>query len=182
MLFLKNKILEEKMQKESENNVAIKRKYPDPVILVIVKDQYGKYNPVPCSWAMVASGEPFMFAFALAAKRYSLEAVRKTGEFVISFPSESMANAVAYYGSCSGDDTDKFKEEPIPTAKADLVDSLILKESVANFECVLDSEFVVGDHVIIFARVLKSWENEDDSLRRLFNLEAGSNLGGVRFC
>ena len=170
------------MQKRSENNVAIKRKYPDPVILVIVKDQYGKYNPVPCSWAMVASGEPFMFAFALAADRYSLEAVRKTGEFVISFPSESMADAVDYYGSCSGENTDKFKEEPIPTTKAESVDSLILKESVANFECVFDSEYVTGDHVIIFARVLKSWENEDYSLKRLFNLGAGRKLGGVSVC
>ena len=168
------------MQKKSENNVAIKRKYPEPVILVIVKDKHGKYNPVPCSWAMVASGEPLMFAFALANKRYSLEAVRKTGEFVVSFPSESMADAVAYYGSCSGDNTDKFKEKPIATEKAESIDSLILTDSAANFECVLESEHAAGDHIIIFARVLKSWENNDGSVKRLFNTGSVPKLAGIR--
>ena len=170
------------MQKKSENNVAIKRKYPEPVILVIVKDKHGKYNPVPCSWAMVASGEPLMFAFALANERYSLDAVRKAGEFVISFPSESMADAVAYYGSCSGEDIDKFKEKPVHgwTEKAESIDSLILKDSVANFECILESEHTAGDHIIIFARVLKSWENNDSSIKRLFNVGSGRKLSGIK--
>ena len=167
------------MQKKSENNVAIKRKYPEPVILLIVKDKHGKYNPVPCSWAMVVSGEPLMFAFALAAKRYSLEAIRRAGEFVISFPSEAMADEVAYYGSCSGDNTDKFKEKPVPTEKAESIDCLILKDSVANFECVLDCEYAAGDHIIITARVLKAWENKESDLKRLFNVGSGRKLSGV---
>ena len=166
------------MQKRSENSAAIKRKYPEPIILVIVKDKHGKYNPVPCSWAMVASGEPLMFAFALSGKRYSLEAIRRAGEFVISFPSESMQDEVAYYGSCSGDNTDKFKEKPLLTEKAESIDSLILTDSVANFECVLECEHSAGDHIIIFARVLKSWENQDASLKRLFNVGSGRKLSG----
>ncbi len=167
------------MQNKSENSAAIKRKYPEPVILIIVKDKHGKYNPVPCSWAMAASGDPLMFAFALSSKRYSLEAIRRTGEFVISFPSELMTEEILYYGTHSGDNTDKFKEKPLETEKAESVDSLILKDSVANFECVLDSEHITGDHIIITARVLKSWQNKDSSLKRLFNAGSGFKLSGV---
>ena len=46
--------MEDNLQIESTNSEAVKRKYPEPVVLIIVKDKKGKYNPVPCSWAMVA--------------------------------------------------------------------------------------------------------------------------------
>ena len=162
------------MQKQSTNEAAVKRKYPEPVILIIVKDRKGKYNPLPCSYVMTASKNPLMFAFSLSLKRYSLEAVRRKGEFVISFPSPLMKDEVLYYGSVSGRDTDKFSVKPLAFRKAEMVDSLLLEDSAANFECSLESEHIAGDHIIITARVLKAWENSDESIKRLFNLLSAS--------
>jgi len=167
------------MQKVSDTASAVKRKYPEPVILIIVKDRKGKYNPTPCSWAMTASKDPLMFAFSLSHKRYSLEAIRRKGEFVISFPSTLMAEEVLFYGTKTGRDTDKFSLKPLKTAKAELVDSLILENSAANFECLLESEYVAGDHIIVTAKVIKAWENGDESIKRLFNLAPGYKLSGV---
>ena len=167
------------MQIESTNSEAVKRKYPEPVVLIIVKDKKGKYNPVPCSWAMVASRDPLMFAVSLSLKRYSLEAIRRKWEFTISFHSDLMAEEVLYYGKCSGRDTDKFTARPLPTRKTEVIDSLVLENSAANFECLLESEHIAGDHVIVTARVVKAWENEDSSVRRLFNTAPGYVLSGV---
>ncbi|MDX9800843.1 MAG: flavin reductase family protein [Spirochaetia bacterium] len=167
------------MQKESGNTSAVKRKYPEPVILIIVKDRKGKYNLTPCSWTMTASRDPLLFAFSLSQKRYSLEAIRRKGEFVISFPSSLMADEVLFYGTTTGRDTDKLSLKPLKTRKAETVDSLILEESAANFECILESEYIAGDHIIVTARVLKAWQNEDESIKRLFNLAPGYKLSGV---
>lgn len=167
------------MQKECVFETAAKRKYPEPVILVIVRDRKGKYNPMPCSWAMQSSRDPLMFTFSLSHKRYSLEAIRRKGEFVISFPSVYMAEEVLFYGTNSGRDTDKFTVKPLETRKAGIVDSVIIEKSVANFECTLESEHIAGDHILITAKVVKAWENDDESLRRLYNTGSGYVLAGV---
>lgn len=168
------------MQINSKNSEAIKRKYPESVILIIVKDEKGKYNPTPCSWATTVSRDPLMFAVSIAAKRYSLEAIRQKGEFVIAFPSELMGEEILFYGTNSGMDIDKFFEKSLATKKAETVDSLLLEEGVANFECIFESEHPAGDHIIVIGRVLKAWENNDSSVKRLFNTASGYKLSGVR--
>ena len=168
------------MQVQAENSEAIKRKYPEPVILITVKDIKGKYNITPCSWAMTASRDPLMFAFSLAVKRFTLESIRKKGEFVVAYPSTVMADEVLYYGTNSGRDVDKLSDRPLEYKAAETVDSIILDKCTANFECVLDSEHIAGDHVIVTAKVVKSWVNSDKSLSRLFNVASGFKLQGVQ--
>lgn len=167
------------MQMQAENKEAIKRKYPEAVVLVIVKDSKGKYNITPFSWAMTASRDPLMFAVSFALNRFTLEAVRKKGEFVIAFPSSLMAEEVLYYGTHSGRDVDKLADRPLDYKKAETVDSILIDKCAANFECILESEHIAGDHAIITARVLKSWVNDDKSLTRLFNTASGYKLQGI---
>ncbi len=166
------------MQKLVNFKEANKRKYPEPVVLLIAKDNE-KYNPVPIGWYMFTSSEPAMISLSLANTRYSLKLIQKQKEFVISFPLENMQETFLYYGKNSGEKIDKFKERPLAVSPASKIDGVILKDAVLNFECKLESHLQTGDHVICVGKIVACHTNEDESLKRLYSIGSGHILGGV---
>ena len=134
------------MQKQVEYSDAVKTKYPEQVVIAIAKDRNGKANPVTLGWTMIVSGTPPMMAIAVAKTHYSVEAITHSRTFTIAFPSSEMADAALFFGSKSGRDIDKFAEFDAQhgqghckTEPAKAIDSLLLADAVANFECTLES-------------------------------------------
>ena len=76
--------------KEVTFGEAMKRKYPEWVVLVVTVDAQGKVDIMPAGWAMIASGKPPMFAVAVGHTRYTHELIAQAKEFVIAFPSPGM--------------------------------------------------------------------------------------------
>ena len=166
------------MQKQTDYPQAVKTKYPEQIVIAIAKDKNGKPNPVTLGWTMIASGSPPMMAIAVAAKHYSTEAIRHSRCFTIAFPSSDMAEDALFFGSRSGRDTDKFAESDCKTEPAKQIDSVLLSDAVANFECILDSETIAGDHVIFIGKVLASHINAEPK-KRLYTVGPGHKLGSV---
>jgi flavin reductase (DIM6/NTAB) family NADH-FMN oxidoreductase RutF len=128
---------------------------------------------------MTTSHIPPMLAISVGLTRYSREVIQQAGEFVISFPSGAMAEQTLFFGSYSGRDTDKFAECRVNLQPAAKIDSVILTDAVANFECRLVSEHQTGDHMIFVGKVLASYMNKDENLKRLYALASGHVLGGL---
>jgi len=126
------------MQKQVEYSDAIKTKYPEQLVIAIAKDRHGKANPVTLGWTMIASGNPPMMAIAVAKKHYSIEAITHSECFTVAFPSAEMTDAAMFFGSRSGREVDKFAEFECETEPAKEIDSLLLLDAVANFECTLE--------------------------------------------
>ncbi|HUW18272.1 MAG TPA: flavin reductase family protein [Sedimentisphaerales bacterium] len=173
------------MQKQVEYARAIKTKYPEQVVIAIAKDKTGKANPITLGWTMIASGEPPMMAIAVASTHYSIEPIRHSKCFTVAYPSAEMARAALFFGSRSGRDTDKFAEFDAQhgqvhckTEPAKTIDSVLLAEAVANFECTLESETVAGDHIIFVGRVVCSHVNTEPK-KRLYTVAPGHKLGSV---
>jgi len=164
------------MQTQVEYEQAIKTKYPEQVVIAIARDKNGKPNPVTLGWTMIASHRPPMMAIAVAAKHYSIETIRHSKCFTIAFPSSEMADAALFFGSRSGRDTDKLAEFQCKTEPAATIDSILLTDAVANFECTLQSETVAGDHIIFLGKVLAAHMNTKPS-KRLYTLGPGHKLG-----
>ena len=59
------------------------------------------------------------------------------------------------------------------------IDSVILNNAVANFECVLEGQLVSGDHVIFVGRAVASHVNTEPK-GRLYTVSTGWKMGGVR--
>lgn len=167
------------MQVETPYARAVTRKYPEQVVIAIAKDAGGKHNPITLGWTMITSGNPPMMAFAVGLTRYSVEAIRHAKEFVISFPSAAMAEDTLFFGTKSGRDTDKLAVRGTKTQPAAKTDSVLLSDAVANFECVLESEFQTGDHIVFVGRIIAAHENEDKTIRRLYTVGSGHKMGGV---
>ncbi len=166
------------MQKQTDYEQAIKTKYPEQVVIAIAKDKNGRANPVTLGWTMIVSGTPPMMAIAVAGRHYSIETIRHSKCFTIAFPSSEMADAALFFGSKSGRDIDKFAEFDCKTEPAKAIDSVLLSEAVANFECTLESETVAGDHIIFVGKIVASHINTEPK-KRLYTVGPGHKLGPV---
>jgi flavin reductase (DIM6/NTAB) family NADH-FMN oxidoreductase RutF len=127
---------------------------------------------------MFDSGKPLMMAIGVAAKHYSVEAIRHSQSFVISFPSADQADAALFFGSRSGRDHDKFAEFDCETGPAKEIDSVLLTDAVANFECILESETIAGDHIIFVGKVIAAHKNPE-SKKRLYTVGPGHKMGSA---
>ena len=127
---------------------------------------------------MIASYEPPMMAIAVAKAHYSIKTIRHSKCFTIAFPSSQMANAALFFGSRSGRDTDKFAQFPCKTLPAKKINSVLLADAVANFECTLESQIPAGDHIIFIGKVVASHINTNRK-KRLYSLGTGHKLGAV---
>jgi flavin reductase (DIM6/NTAB) family NADH-FMN oxidoreductase RutF len=166
------------MQKQVEYTDAIKTKYPEQVVIAIAKDRNGKANPITLGWTMIVSGEPPMMAIAVAKTHYSVEAIEHSRCFTIAFPSSEMADAALFFGSKSGRDADKFAEFECETAPAQEIDSVLLADAVANFECNLESQMLTGDHFVYVGEVVACHTNTEPK-KRLYTVGPGHKLGSV---
>lgn len=164
------------MQKLVKYEQAIKTKYPEQVVIAIAKDKKGKANPVTLGWTMIASGGPPMMAIAVAKTHYSIKTIRHSKCFTIAFPSADMADAALFFGSKSGRDTDKFADFDCRTVPAKKVDSVLLADAVANFECSLEWQKPAGDHIIFVGKVVASHINTKPK-SRLYTVGPGHKMG-----
>jgi len=166
------------MQKQTEYKQAIQTKYPEQVVIAIAKDKAGKANPVTLGWTMIVSGNPPMMAIAVAITHYSIETIRHSKCFTIAFPSSDMAEMALFFGSKSGYDIDKFAEFDCKTEPAKAIDSVLLSDAVANFECKLESQTPAGDHIIFVGKVVASHINSEPK-KRLYTVTGGHKLGSA---
>jgi flavin reductase (DIM6/NTAB) family NADH-FMN oxidoreductase RutF len=164
------------MQKQVEYAEAVKTKYPEQIVIAIARDKSGKANPITLGWTMFASGNPPMLAIAVAAGHYSIKALEHSKCFTIAYPSAEMAQATLFFGSHSGRDTDKLMETGCRTEPAKQIDSVLLSDAVANFECVEESRVQAGDHIIYIGRVVAAHVNAEPK-KRLYTVAPGHKLG-----
>lgn len=168
------------MQVQVNFNEAKNRKYPEQVAIVIARDGAGKYNPITLCWIMYTSFKPPMLAVSVGKTRYSLDVIRRAGEFVVSYPSTAMAETALYFGTASGDQEDKLAVSGVKTEPAGRIDGVLLSEAVANFECRLVSEHGSGDHVIFVGEVVAAHVNADRNLARLYVIGPNHQMGSAR--
>jgi len=166
------------MQTSTTYEEAVARRYPEQVAIAIARDPQGKHNPITIGWTMLVSHEPPMMAIAVGKTRYSAEALRQARQFVLSFPSAGMAADARFHGTHSGRDMDKLAACGTKTEPATRIDSVLLTDAVANFECELEAELEAGDHIIFVGRVVASHMNTDPAARRLYSL-GHEQLGGL---
>lgn len=168
------------MQKKTNIKKALKRKYPEQIVLVTTRKPNGGANVMAAGWAAIASGEPLMFMLGIDDGAYTYELIRKTKEFVVAFPNEKMAAEVIFAGTRHGRNCDKLSESALRVEKAGRVKAPLLADAVANFECKLVCIYKPGDCPLIIGRVIAAHENVQAGLKRLYTVAPGYRLAGVR--
>lgn len=168
------------MQKRTDPSSAMRRKYPEPVVLVTTRSQEGKPNVMAVGWMAMASSDPMMFVLGIDDGAYTYELIRRTKEFVVAFPHDGMAREVLHVGSCHGRDQDKFRDTGLAVQKGDVVKAPLIADAVANFECRLVTILKPGDCPLVVGKIVAAHENVSRSRKRLYTIGPKHALGKVR--
>lgn len=166
------------MQKRVSYTEAKITKYPEPVVIAIAKDREGKPNPISLGWAMTVSHDPPMIAIAVGKTRYSAETIPHSECFTIAYPPSDMADITLLFGTESGRDIDKLSQSGCKTEPAEMIDSVLLSDAVANFECELESYMPAGDHMIFVGKVVAAHINTELK-KRLYITGPDHQMGSV---
>jgi len=168
------------MQKRANISKALKRKYPEQVVLVTTRKPDGGANVMAVGWVAIASSAPSMFMLGIDDGAYTYELIKKTKEFVVAFPNEQMAREVLFVGTRHGRRCDKISESGLVIQSADKVKAPLIANAVANFECHLVAIHRPGDCPLIIGKVVAAHENVNAGVKRLYTVAAGYKMAGIR--
>lgn len=140
-------------------NKAFEAIKPESCIFVISVDENGRPSGMINAWHMKCSREPALFAVSLLKTGYTHKLIRQSKEFAVAMANKELEKEVLFFGTTHGNEVDKFKETGIETIKAKFIKSPLLKKATVNFECILDREIDVGDHIIFIGKILNSYIN-----------------------
>ena len=150
----------------------------------------GRRSICPLGWTMNTSISPPMMAISVAPGRFTHGLIDGSGEFVLAWPGEDLAEETLFCGTHSGRDVDKLAETGLAVLPADHVAAPLIEDCVANLECRVRGRLTTGDHTIFAGEVVGVWLSEspgpilctvDRSSGYRFLLEqAGYRFGVVR--
>lgn len=127
--------------------------YPLPVVMVTTTDKSGKDNVLTIAWTGTVCSNPAMVSISVRPERYSYQALKETGEFVINLTTADLAYATDYCGVKSGRDEDKFAVLGLTKLPAQNVKAPLIGESPVNIECIVENVIPLGSHDLFLAKV-----------------------------
>jgi flavin reductase (DIM6/NTAB) family NADH-FMN oxidoreductase RutF len=87
-----------------------------------------------------------------------------------------MESEALFFGTKTGRDVDKLDVTGCKTEPATKIDSVILSDATANFECELETEIPIGDHILFVGKVVASHMNAEPT-KRLYTIAKGGKMG-----
>lgn len=150
-----------------------------PGLLLVSADADGKPNAMTIGWGTVGIiwGKP-MFVVLVRPSRYTHGLMEQTQDFTVNVPSADLRKAVAFCGSKSGRDCDKFAENGLTAVPGRKVKSPIIDECVIHYECkvvhkndvlkdeladaIVSAAYPEGDfHTIYYGEILSVYASPD---------------------
>jgi flavin reductase (DIM6/NTAB) family NADH-FMN oxidoreductase RutF len=155
--------------REIKPEEALKRKYPESIVLVSCCGEEGRPNLIPLGWSMQTSFSPPMIAISVGKTRYSHKLIRKTKEFVLTFPGIDMEEEILFCGTHSGREIDKIKELKLKTLPAETVKPPLIEKAMVNMECRVTGSLDTGDHTIFAGQIIKAHVS-DKEIKKLYTV------------
>ena len=126
-----------------------------PVIpAVIVVKSGDALDALACAWYSALSFDPPLFAISIAPRRYSYQMLKKSGEFTANFMEFDSVGTIAALGRTSGREVDKFAAYRIKTLPSTEIETPVLKDAYAAYECRIVKRHRTGDHDLFIGQVL----------------------------
>jgi flavin reductase (DIM6/NTAB) family NADH-FMN oxidoreductase RutF len=129
--------------------------YPAPVVLVTSVDKNGQPNVATFAWAGTVSTQPPQVCISVRPHRYSYEAIKQSGEFVINLPSQDQLAAVDRCGEASrAEGVDKFALTGLTPVPAAQVRAPLIAQCPVNMECKVTQSVPIGSHVLFIGEIV----------------------------
>ncbi|MFH0880150.1 MAG: flavin reductase family protein [Lentisphaerota bacterium] len=168
------------MQKKTSLKSAMARKYPEAVVLVTTGDAKGRTNVMAVGWYAAVSLDPPMLMLVIDDEAFTYAMIRKTRQFIVAFPSVTMAKQVLFAGSHHGHRRDKIKECGLRTQPAAKVRAPLLTDAAANFECELVKVYRPGDCPLLVGKIIAAHENTKRAVKRVYVVGPDYKMRGIK--
>lgn len=149
---------------------AVKKRFPEPVALVISRDSSGKVNLCPFGFFALMAWEPKVWAIGSYEKHYTTKVINETEEFVLCLPAIEQVEDVLYAGSVHGWEVDKTKQlKNLKFKKSKFVKPPVIEDSIACFECKVIRKIKIADHFVFFGKIVAAHQSEKSWEEKLYN-------------
>lgn len=145
---LRTDIVEKFYQFYPKNTTLVGAKYKD------------KINFMAAAWNTALSFKPPMIGVSISPKRYSYKLIEKAGEFTCNFLPLEKLDILHKCGRSSGSDINKIEKVGIELEDPIKINSPVIKDAYASFECALVEMYRCGDHDLFVGEVLAIHYNE----------------------
>jgi flavin reductase (DIM6/NTAB) family NADH-FMN oxidoreductase RutF len=116
-------------------NIAMERMTKGGLLLVTA-DSNGKPNVMTIGWGTIGSvWAKKTFIILVRPSRYTYSLLEQVDDFSVNVPTKSMASAVAFCGSVSGRDGDKFNQAQLAPVPAEEISAPVIDQCPINFQC-----------------------------------------------
>lgn len=129
---------------------------PGPILLVTTYGCDGP-NVMTMGFHMMVRHDPPLIGCIIGPWDHSHDALRTTGECVLSVPGAEMARTIVDIGNCSGADMNKFAAFNLQTRPAHNVAAPLLTGCIANLECRLVDDTLSDRHNLHILEVVRLW-------------------------
>lgn len=142
---------------------------PVPPALVATGGSGFANNILTVAWTGIVCSDPPMLSIGVRPERFSIRALRETGEFTVNLPSVALAETADWCGVNSGRDHDKFAERGLTALPASRIGAPIIGECPLSLECRTKQTLELGAHHLFLAEILavqvsEEFMNPDGSL------------------
>jgi len=127
---------------------------PRCTVLISTVDSDGNSNAAPYSFVMPVSSDPPLVAFAATPQRHTLANVRETGEFVLNVVPHQLLNQLWVCARPLPKGVSELREAGLTERRSSVVKAPSIKECAGWIECVSETEYEAGDHVLVIGRVV----------------------------
>ena len=108
----------------------------------------GQRSICPLGWKMNTSISPWIMAISVAPARFTHDLIANSGEFVLAWPGEDLADATLFCGTKSGRNVDKFAEQLMSARQ------ITAKAIGVGTDIRLDSQEVAGGALAAYDRIV----------------------------
>jgi len=148
-------------------------------LLLVSVDKAGKPNTMAIGWGTIGViwGKP-IFIVLVRPSRYTHGLMEQADDFTVNVPPAKLSDIVAFCGSASGRNHDKFKEKGLVAVPGKKVKSPVIEQCVIHYECkvvhknnvlkdklassIISSYYPKGDfHTVYFGEIVAVYASSD---------------------
>lgn len=126
--------------------------------LVTTEGIFGN-NIMACEWTFHVSYNPALISICVNPRHATYQNLKNTKEFGLGIASTQQMAASSVAGRESGRHYDKIKilsELGFQFKQAKIIKTLMLMDTVVNFECIVLHEILLGDHTMFVGEVVEA--------------------------
>ena len=119
-----------------------------------------KDNIITLAMCHVFSFKPPYLGIGVGPRRFSHGLLKKSKDFAVNIPDESLLRQTEICGTKSGRKVDKFEASGLTREKATKISSPLIAECPVSIECVKVDEVDAGDHTWFIGEIVASKKDE----------------------